>query len=139
MDGPSKTWRLAILLHAFMAVSALPAGFLLVQAPDGSSLGLPPGLIAGSPFDSYLIPGLVLFIVLGGFNALLFILLLRKSGTFFYPSALMGLALVIWILLQAYWIGWVSFLQPFYLLIGLIQLTLGWHGLRDRPFPPRRQ
>jgi len=49
----------------FQAVSGLMGGTGRVLDPTGASLGLPTDWLAGSPFGSYLIPGIILFTVLG--------------------------------------------------------------------------
>jgi len=49
----------------FQAVSGLVGGTGRVLDPTGASLGLPTDWLAGSPFGSYLIPGIILFTVLG--------------------------------------------------------------------------
>ncbi len=43
-----------------LGLGALAGGLALVTAPDGSNMGFDVGLLAGSPFDDYLIPGLIL-------------------------------------------------------------------------------
>ncbi len=39
---------------------------------------------------------------------------------------ILGSALIIWIVAQVYWIGLVSWLQPFFLVVGVIELFLGY-------------
>jgi hypothetical protein len=46
----------------FLALGAVGGGLALTIEPGGSTIGLDPGLLEGSPFRDYLVPGLVLLI-----------------------------------------------------------------------------
>src|SRR5438067_12386901 len=59
------TARLAIALEVFLGLGALFGGGALILAPDGHLLGMPTKLLAGSPFSSFLVPGIVLFTFVG--------------------------------------------------------------------------
>jgi hypothetical protein len=48
-----------------LSLGALGGGFVLILAPRGEIMPLPLSALAGSPFDTYLGPGLFLFSVLG--------------------------------------------------------------------------
>lgn len=61
---PWSFWPLTLSL-ALLATGALWGGVGLVAAPDGHLLQFPPGTLAGSPFRSFLIPGLLLLGVFG--------------------------------------------------------------------------
>lgn len=63
---PTAVWLLQGLL-GFLGVRALLGGGQFVLAPSGRILGLSPSMVSGTPFDDFLIPGLVLFGVLGVF------------------------------------------------------------------------
>ncbi len=54
-----------LFLHLFLGLNALGGGALLILYPDGSGLGMDPSWLDHSPFDSYLIPGFLLFIFMG--------------------------------------------------------------------------
>lgn len=57
-------WRVLLLvLTAFCVVSAI-AGFLFLG--PGGAVGWPLEFLEGTPFDSYLWPGLILLLVVGG-------------------------------------------------------------------------
>lgn len=57
-------WLLLAVL-AQLAVRALAGGVALLIQPDGSLVGLQTAALAGSPFDDYRLPGLVLFTAFG--------------------------------------------------------------------------
>ena len=55
----------SLVLEVVLSIGALAGGLVLIVAPRGEILPLPVSAIAGSPFDTYLAPGLILFTVLG--------------------------------------------------------------------------
>ena len=56
---------LLIVLLIFLGLGALFGGGALILSPSGELLKMPLSLLKGSPFPNYLIPGIILFIVLG--------------------------------------------------------------------------
>jgi hypothetical protein len=62
-----QTFSLRLLLDclAFLGLSATFGGIVLVVNPTGGLLGMPISLLRFSPFDDFLIPGLILGIVFG--------------------------------------------------------------------------
>jgi hypothetical protein len=99
---------------------------------------MPLEMLAGSPFASYLIPGLILCIVLGlgAFFVLACLLILPDWGWAqrlnpfktqhwtWAASAAFGIALMIWITVQVLMMGLGAWLQPFYFGVGLAILLL---------------
>lgn len=111
---------LLVALTAFAGGAALVAGTFL---PDSGLVIVPPvEYLEGSPFDSYLVPGLVLGLVLGGVHLVAFILLLRtRWGAL--AATVAGYAALIWIFVQMMIIPF-SFLQALYFAAGLAELGL---------------
>lgn len=56
---------LLCFLHLFLGINGLAGGTLLVIRPDGSLLGMQTDWLNHSPFNNYLLPGLLLSIFLG--------------------------------------------------------------------------
>ena len=112
------------LLQAFVALGAIPAGYLLLAKPGGQGLGMSVAILANSPFKDFFIPGIVLFTVNGLCNLFSAFLSFLK---FIYAPALgimLGSALIIWIIVQSYYIGISHFLQPTFIAIGIIEIFL---------------
>ncbi|AUG47134.1 hypothetical protein BVU17_06175 [Haloarcula taiwanensis] len=66
MPGREQLSRwLLVLLLGQLSVRALVGGAALLTAPAGTLVGLPPGPLDNTPFDTFLVPGLVLFVVFG--------------------------------------------------------------------------
>lgn len=57
--------RAALALEVFLSVGALAGGLALMFGPRGEIVLLPVVAIRGSPFETYFVPGLILFGVLG--------------------------------------------------------------------------
>lgn len=103
-----------LLMHVFLAVTALVGGLLLMSVPDGSALGMQPGWLASSPFESYLLPGIILFLVLGcGCVIILAGLISEKQSPFINRinlyedrhwawtySLYQGIIAIVWIMVQ---------------------------------------
>ena len=61
----SRFAKSLLVLEVLLSLGALGGGFVLIMAPRGEIMPLPLSALAGSPFDTYLLPGLILFSVLG--------------------------------------------------------------------------
>ncbi len=114
------------ILHLFVGLGALPAGYSMVTTTDGSGLGMSPEMLTGSPFSSFLIPGLFLLFILGLLNLLVAMPIFRQHKYSGIIGMTMGAILFLWILIQVGMIGLSFWLQPLFLVVGLIQMTLGY-------------
>ena len=113
------------LLQIFIAVGAVGGGLVLLLDPSGQWMGFSVELLSGSPFSSYLIPGLVLFAVIGIGNFTAAFLSFRKHRIAGLAGILLGGFLAAWILIQVWIVGWLIWLQPFMLALGVLELVLG--------------
>ena len=112
------------ILQLFISVAAIPAGLGFILDPSGGNLAMTTDLIQDSPFGSYLIPGIILFTVNGIGSLLGSFVSFYKHNSAGVLSMVLGLALIIWIIAQVYWMGFVSWLQPFIFILGVIELIL---------------
>lgn len=112
------------ILEIFIAIGALPAGYLFMAAPDGSKMGMSTEALAGSPFSDYFIPGLALFCINGLANIANAIFCFRRNRLAPWFGLALGFGMLIWIGVQLAVIGLNHFLQPTYLIIGLIEIIL---------------
>jgi len=134
-----QTVRGALLfVEAFVAVTSILGGIGLVVGsflPDGSLAVSPPlAYLDGSPFTSYLVPGLVLAVVVGGLHAIAFAMLLRdRPASLLYGTAA-GYAVLVWIFVQMTVIPF-SVLQAVYFLAGAVELGLVMLLLGLLPLP----
>jgi len=114
----------AIIL-LFNGIPALLAGGGLIYDPSGQGLGMDTGLLANSPFNNFLIPGMILFLMNGVCSFIVFASILRKREN--YPRLILcqGVILTMWIAFQIMLITDPSWLQLIYGFAGIFLMTFG--------------
>ncbi len=137
LSRPASVWALIGLL-AFIGVGALISGAMLFGAPDGHLMQWTTSQLAGTPFASYLIPGLILFTLVGVFPLFTAYGLLKKPG-WTWPDAInpsrnthwawsatwaAGVIMLIWIATETALLGLISFLQPAIAIYGVVTIAL---------------
>lgn len=131
----SKTAKnIHLSLLAFLGLSAIGGGGALIISPSGKLLGgLPLSILQNSPFTNFLIPGIILFVVLGVLPSLLIFTLLKKLASPFAEhfnffkdmhwawsfSVYVAFALIIWIQVETIFVQGVGWLQSFYMLYAI--------------------
>jgi hypothetical protein len=105
----------ALLIVGFLNLMSAAAGGAGIAATNG--LGMPKSWLAGSPFASYLWPGLVLLVVVGG------------------TQAIAGFGMIIWIYVEVTILPVTSWLQPAYFATGTLQVVLVLLALGVLPGP----
>lgn len=124
---PERSWAL-IMMQGLLGIGAMVGGGALIIDPSGNLVHMPDSLFEHSPFDSFLIPGIILLLVLGVMPMIIAISLLRRThweigeklnlysnqywGWTF--SLYTGFALIIWIMVQVYWIQHISVIHLVY-------------------------
>src|SRR3954454_9990965 len=113
--------KVVAVLEILLGVGALGGGLVLIVAPRGEIMPLPISALAGSPFETYLGPGVILFTVLG-IGPILAAGLIRL----WYPFAPLAAVVVataplIWVAVEIAIIGYSNEppLQAFYLVLAL--------------------
>jgi len=97
-----RTARIVLIaLTGFLAVTAMGGGLALL-AGFGTP---PPALLAGTPFSSYFIPGLCLFLLVGGLSLFTTFTLVRKSPIAPYVTSAVGFAILIFEFVEILAIG----------------------------------
>jgi hypothetical protein len=115
-------------------LSAIGGGGALIISPSGKLLGgLPLSILAYSPFSDFLIPGIILFTILGLSPCLISYALIKKSTSRIAEyfnlfkdmywawtySIYVAFALIIWIQVETIYIQGVSWLQTFYMIYAI--------------------
>jgi len=115
-----------VITEAFVALSAFAAGSMFVVEPTGRLMGMTEATLARSPFRSYLVPGIVLFTVVGGTQALAAWSELRRWLRAGWLSVVAGVGLAAWIAVQVAMIGIGHPMQPSLFVVGVGIAVLGW-------------
>ena len=113
--------RALIALLVFGALSSL-AGSVLAIAANGA--GIPLEYLNNSPFSSYLVPGLILGVVVGGTQLAAATALLAGRRSALLLSAVAGFGMLIWIFVELAIIRQYSWLQAAYFVVGGLELIL---------------
>lgn len=116
----STITRVLSMMLAFGAVSAL-AGFII--AIPGGGAGFPLSALEGTPFTSFVVPGLILGVVIGGTQLTASVAVARGRGSGPLLACVAGFGMLIWIFTELAMIGY-SILQTVYFALGLLELVL---------------
>ncbi len=133
-DHSSRRGHVAAALEGLLAVGALGGGLALMVGPQGQIVSLPVSDLAGSPFDSYFVPGLILFTVLGLGPLVVALLAWRAHRAAPLLTVTVAAGLLIWIGTQIAIVGYTGSppLQAFYVALALVlgSVGLAWMGHR---------
>jgi hypothetical protein len=120
------------VLEVFLSVGALGGGGALLLGPRGEIIPLPLSALQGSPFDTYLVPGLILFVILGIGPLVAAALAFRRHPLAPLAAAAVGGALLVWLAVEIAIVGYTNDppLQMFYMFLGaaIAALGLGWRA-----------
>ncbi len=134
---PAAAWALIVMLF-FIGAGALISGAMLFVAPDGHLMQWSTDDLAGTPFSNYLIPGIILFIFVGIFPVFVGYGLLKQPA-WHWPDVInpakkmhwawtaswaAGVIMLIWISVETLLLGYISFLQPFIAVYGIVIIIL---------------
>jgi hypothetical protein len=98
----------------------------MISDPSGAILKLPAGLLQGSPFPNYLVPGILLAVVVGGFFLVaVFLNLLRHKSRYNFALAA-GVIIFVWILSQIILIASIHWLHLVYLGMGILIILVAY-------------
>ncbi len=137
MEKTAQKIHLGLL--SFLGLSAMIGGAALIISPSGKLLGgLPLSILENSPFTDFLIPGIILFFVLGFFPVLIVMALFKRPFIPFAEhfnlfkdmywawtfSIYIAFALIIWIQVETFFIQGVGWLQMFYMLYAIPMLIV---------------
>lgn len=129
-----RRWRgrrgfpvLASTLELVLALGALGGGLALMLGPRGDILHLPVSALSGSPFDTYFVPGLMLFSILGLGPLVVAGLAWRGNRSAPALTSGVGAALLVWIAVEIVMVGYTSSppLQAVYLILGVALALIG--------------
>jgi hypothetical protein len=131
----NKYYRFFIIMHVFVGIGALFGGLAGMLDPH-EPLGIPAAHLEGSPFSSYFVPSLILFLVIGLGHTFSAITAYKRLPYQAYISSVFSWALMIWIGVQCIMMGLIDFLHVLYFLIGLTGAVMAMRMLfRQGLFP----
>lgn len=125
---------ISIGLLLLTAVNALIAGTLFIIDPSGEKMGMSVSYLAHSPFSTFLIPGITLFVVNGIMNIIAAIITIKRLK--YFPLFILGQGLLLsaWIIIQVILVKDFNVLHFSMLSVGVLFLLLG--SLLCQPLRP---
>jgi hypothetical protein len=116
----------SISLLLLTAINATVAGVLFIIDPSGRGMGMNVSYIKDSPFNSYLIPGIVLLIVNGLLNFIAAYFVLKTKPFASLWVIIQGILLSGWIVIQVIMMKDISMLHIIMFTIGIILTMSGF-------------
>lgn len=110
-----------IVLSVLVAFTSFLGGFKLITT---NGMGMPLSALANTPFVSFVIPGLILFFIVGGTQLLSVISQSRKCERAPIVSAVAAFGLLIWIFVELFMMLNAHWLQALYFGIAIVELIL---------------
>jgi menaquinone-dependent protoporphyrinogen oxidase len=115
----SGRWLLAALCF-FVGITAIGGGATLIARPDGSLLEMPQTILERSPFESFLIPGFILFFVIGIGSIVAGALVSRDTRSANHAAFAAGAALLGWMVAEMAMLHSMRWLQLSYLVVAAL-------------------
>jgi len=119
-----------LLLLLVNGLSAIISGLLFIKAPDGTLMRISTSILAFSPFDSFLAPGIILLV----FNGILSLFVLwqvaRRKQAAGYWLVLQGLVSTGWIAVQVILLRSFQLLHFIFGITGILFLLAGIQYLK---------
>ena len=116
----------ALVALGFLAITAIWGAGLLVAAPLGSPMKIPLSVLKGTPFHSFLIPGILLLLSSGLLGAGVFLLTLFRVSRYGWWIAMQGWVLFVWITTEVIMLRTVVWLHYLYWGLALLLIACGW-------------
>ncbi|MBL4934313.1 hypothetical protein JK636_00925 [Clostridium sp. YIM B02515] len=116
-------YRFLFALQLFVGIGAIGGGMMAILNPQGPG-GMPADALKNSPFNNYLIPGIILFSVIGLGSIFSSVMIYLRSKFIGYISSVFSWALVIWIIVQCIMLNAVVSLHVIFFIIGLVEAAL---------------
>ncbi len=124
-----KNWnRLAVtlgLIQLFIGLGGIAGGLPMVLDPTGAAIGLNQDILADTPFENFLIPGIVILTFNGIFISIAGIASIKKYQRAGEIGVIFGIWLTGFMIAEILWLHLVMWLQHLFLICGIIEIILG--------------
>lgn len=119
--APEKFMRYTLgFLLALLALNAFGGGYYGMAGAQN----VPVQWLQGSPFHSYFIPSLILFICVGGSALIAAVFVFTRHRLAYKAAFVCGVVTLLWLIVQVVIIGYVSWMQPTTAVTAIIILLL---------------
>lgn len=114
-----------LVLLTLTGLNAVVAGFLFIVDPLGQKMGMTVDYLKFAPFETYLIPGIILFLVNGISNLLAAFCLYHQKSIALPWVIVQGILLCGWILVQVMMVHDLNPLHIIMFTIGVLMICFG--------------
>lgn len=125
MSNTKRRWLLEVVL-AFLGIQAFYGGIQLIR----DAFAFPIDWIDPLPFDSWVVPGLLLMLLIGVPSFALLGMYVAGNTAADRLTIWFGVGVMAWIVVQLFFIP-LSFLQPLVFLLGFVLVVVAWSRTRD--------
>jgi uncharacterized membrane protein len=131
---------LSIAALTFLGVSALIGGVPMLFHPHGQPWQMPQSFLQHSPFHSFLIPGIILFVANGLMSLFVAVLALRRASGYGSWIAAQGCVLMGWLVAECIFLRIVVWPHYVYSALALVLMVTGavlWSDSKhEKPIRP---
>ena len=124
MKDRSVSLMLLIVLLILLGLGGLGGGIAMFMDPSGESMGLPPNLLDGLPFSSFMLPGIFLVCVMGIAPFPVAWGLWSRRPWAWMATLAQSVVLILWICFQIILWGSPDVIQTIYLIWGIVMSGL---------------
>jgi len=89
-----------IILLFFLSLNAIGGSLFLIADPSGKLIQIPLELLNGTPFNNYLIPGIILLVSIGIFSLATAIATIKKTKSCIWLIIIQGCVLIGWLTIE---------------------------------------
>src|SRR5687767_12834485 len=126
MNRIIKNIRLvSVFLLLFNGLNAIGSGWFLMTDPTGVTLGMSTVFLEHSPFNNFLIPGIILFVAIGLFSIAAAVFAILRSVYYAKLVFFQGIILTGWIIIQMMLLRRTNFLHILFGAIGILLVVFG--------------
>ncbi len=114
------------ILLSFISITAILSGLMMIGYPDGSALSLSAGLLEGTPFKNYIVPGILLVIFVGIINLLAVFYNMKRDPKRYTWALAGGIMICGWIITQMILIHSFHWLHIVYMAMGIVVILISF-------------
>lgn len=112
------------ILQLFVALGAIPSGIMMIKDTTGKAVGLDIEILEPTPFQNYFMSGLFLLFFIGFLQLVGAIFSFKNSSLIIGYEIFISSILILWIVAQIYFIGYIHILQLVMIGIGILQFLV---------------
>jgi hypothetical protein len=116
---------IAIWTLALLGIGAIGGGVFMILDPASKVMGMPHRFLDHSPFQSFLIPGIILLLANGVLPLLIMFAAMRRSPGYGWWVAFQGCVLIGWISVEVVMLRVVDWPHYLYWAVGLMLIVSG--------------